>query len=130
MNEEHTIYLFKKYPKLFPAEDRKDPMKSLLYFGFECSDGWFKLIDKLCKDIQKEIDDNKVKQITVVQVKEKFSRLRYYVDCGTDKILNLIDKAEKESCKICEECGNPAEIRDDVGWWKTLCDSCYKKKMK
>lgn len=131
MNEEHTNYLFKRYPKLFPVKDRRDPKKSLLYFGFECSDGWFELINKLCEDIQKEIDNDKqLEQITVVQIKEKFSRLRYYVDFGNQKIFDLIRKAESESGKICEECGNPGKLRDDLGWWKTLCDVCYGKRRK
>jgi len=131
MNKKHTNYLFKKYPKLFPVKDRNDLKRSLMGFGFSCGDGWFELIDKLCGDIQKEIDDDEQnEQITVVQIKEKFGGLRYYSDYGTKKIFDLIRKAEEQSYKTCEECGNPGKLRDDLGWWKTLCDVCYGKRRK
>ena len=44
-----------------------------------------------------------------------------------EKISDRIDKAEIESYKICETCGDPGE-RCGGGWIKTLCDSCNKGK--
>lgn len=57
----------------------------------------------------------------VLQVKEKFGGLRFYVGSASDAVHARIADAEKESTKICEECGLPGVIRDG-GWLKTLCE--------
>jgi len=44
----------------------------------------------------------------------------------TEKICDLIDKAERDSYKICETCGEPGKARGR-GWVQTLCDACDKK---
>jgi hypothetical protein len=95
--------------------------------------------------------------IMVVQVKEKFGGLRFYLDDGTvrvdfiglgsltvpaeqehldeDRTLQLtafkklVDEAEAESFSICEDCGAPAEPRPG-GWIHTLCEPCLKKRRK
>lgn len=51
---------------------------------------------------------------------------RKFISSKVEKISSLISKAESESYKICEECGNPGEPKSD-GWIKTLCDSCQEK---
>ena len=45
MNDDHYKYLCETFPKLF----KKGPF----YSGFECGDGWFNLIKKLCEDYPK-----------------------------------------------------------------------------
>lgn len=59
----------------------------------------------------------------VVQVKEKFATLRYYMSASTDKMEDMIREAEQESAVTCEECGQPGVCRSG-GWLKTLCDKC------
>ena len=49
-------YLCTKYPKLF-VNRKKGKMESCMFWGFECGDGWFSLIDGLCAQIQHEIDN-------------------------------------------------------------------------
>jgi hypothetical protein len=107
--------LFALYPKLFPNGRKVDPMLSLMCFGFECDDGWYKLIKKLCKDITATGD-----KCTVVQVKEKFGGLRFYIEAGSSKVYELISKAESDSFKICEVCGKPGKV-EGTGWFKTVC---------
>ena len=70
------------------------------------------------------------KNIPISQVKEKFGRLRIYVD-GEDKTLDeAIRLAESASGHICERCGNSGEIRKNSrGWFKTTCDECYEGSM-
>lgn len=41
-----------------------------------------------------------------------------------EKIFELIDYAENQSCKICEVCGSPGRIRN-YGWLKCLCIKHY-----
>jgi hypothetical protein len=58
----------------------------------------------------------------VLQVKEKFGGLRYYVNCRKEEaIRQRIGAAQEESFPICEVCGQPGTLREN-GLIKTLCD--------
>jgi ribosomal protein L37AE/L43A len=63
------------------------------------------------------------------QVKSKFGGLRFYMTHSTDKMEDLIRKAERRSETICEKCGQPGKMRDG-GWIWTLCDECDKQRKK
>ena len=101
--------LIDKYPKLL----------SDLYFGVECGDGWFDLINTLCEDIIR-VDPTAI----ATQVKEKFGTLRFYVSAAEDEVFDLIDKAECVSGSICEQCGEPGKRASNNMWLKTLCKKC------
>lgn len=58
---------------------------------------------------------------TVVQVKEKFGTLRFYINAGTDEHYNYITFAEVMSAVTCETCGAPGKRRGR-GWIYTACD--------
>jgi len=122
MNEDKDEQLFRKYPDLF--RHRHDHAHSMMGAGFCCGDGWFDLIDKLLFSIQ-SYPYPKDSPVEVVQVKEKFGGLRFYIEGGDNQVHKLIALAEGESFRICEECG----CRDDVitggkFWAKTLCKTC------
>lgn len=88
--------------------------------AIECvGKGWSGLINELYDAIP---EDTKV-----VQVKEKFGGLRFYVDSATEEFNNLIDDCEKRSYTICEQCGKEGKIREDRAWILTLCDECNSK---
>jgi hypothetical protein len=90
--------------------------------GFFCvGNGWFGLIKSLINDLT-ELGWNK----ETTQVKEKFGGLRFYINAGSDEIHQRILQAEKESYKVCEKCGEPGELRKDIGWYFTLCDTHHK----
>jgi len=115
-------YLFNTYPNLFPNGRKADPMESLMRFGFP-DDGWYDLINDLCK----KITDTGI-GVTVVQAKEKFGGLRFYVDfhAGVTKeqselVYTLISEAEAKSEVTCELCGKEGKLRGG-GWIKCLCD--------
>jgi hypothetical protein len=56
MNKKNTKYLIEKYPKIF--QDYNKPMtETCMCWGFECGDGWFKIIDSLCSAIQHRVDN-------------------------------------------------------------------------
>jgi hypothetical protein len=58
MKEELDRKLCEKYPEIF--KDRNADMKTtLMCWGFECGDGWFNIIDRLCDNIQWRIDARK-----------------------------------------------------------------------
>jgi len=63
---------------------------------------------------------------TVLQVKEKFGGLRFYVSSTTSAFYRVVDEMENVSYSICETCGNAGSLRSDRSWIKTLCDDCAK----
>lgn len=119
MNKEHTATLKEEHPILYGGIN-----------GFDCGDGWFSLLRELSQRIEainrQFISDNE--RVVVMQVKEKFGGLRFYVNSSTMDIYRLIAEAEERSFKVCEECGEEGVLRKE-GWWRTLCDGCHKKKI-
>ena len=65
-------------------------------------------------------------KIVVVQVKEKFGVLCYYVD-RSDKVINeVIENASSLSSMTCETCGSPGRTRRG-SWIRVLCDDHAKE---
>ena len=123
MKDELDKLLCERYPKMF-VNRNSSMQESCMYWGFECGDGWFDLIDELCGNIQRYIDQNprlNVPQVEVEQVKEKFGTLRFYVRGGDDLTRGMIWFAESMSGRICETCGKPGKRRGH-GWIYTACD--------
>ena len=89
---------------------------------FQVSLGWNLIIKNLIRDLIK-LGWNK----EVIQVKEKFGGLRFYINEGTDEIHQRIGQAELESMKTCEITGRPGKLRTDIGWYRTLCDEEYER---
>jgi hypothetical protein len=87
---------------------------------FVVGSGWNLLIKNLIQDLIR-LGWNK----EVIQVKEKFGGLRFYINEGTDEIHQRIGQAELESMKTCEITGRPGKLRTDIGWYRTLCDEEY-----
>lgn len=133
MTPEKQDQLYERYPELFAYAKSKESREPIAW-GITCDDGWFNLIDTLCSYLMKMQERAKnEKPIRVVQVKEKFGMLRFYVSGvpkssdATSDVLNpffsVIHFTESLSSQICEKCGNAGTLREG-GWWRTLCDSC------
>ena len=137
-------YLCKKYPKIF-ADRNKSPMESCMHWGLAVNNGWFYLIDALCDRIQQHIDqhnecvdegyewavkEGKIPQVVALQVKEKFSGLRFYYSGGDKYIEGVVSMAEDFSYRICEECGRMDETigRNQKGWIVTTCEDHRRNK--
>ena len=109
-----------------------NPTETCMYWGFECGDGWYKLIDRLSAQLE-EINAglDKDDRIEAAQVKEKFGGLRFYTNGVPTKVGSLVDtlirKAEKESYETCERCGGEGKP-NSCGWISTLCEKCRKQK--
>ena len=121
MKSELEDKLFTEYPLLFPS--RTNIQSSCMGFGFECGDGWYSLIDSLCLSIQNYVSSNKKPQPVVVQVKEKFGTLRFYIEGSDDLIDGMIWFAETLSGRICELCGRPGSVNKS-GWLACRCAGC------
>jgi hypothetical protein len=135
MNELLDNYLCKKYPKIF-VERNLSEMVSAMGQGFCCGDGWFFIINSLCDRIQIYIDNHnywhdkgspgaeeKIEQVVALQVKEKFSGLRFYCKGGDNHTAGLVDMVEHLSYDICEVCGKGDQTigRNIDGWVRTTC---------
>jgi len=125
MKAELDKQLSETYPKIFVNRD-KDMTESCMYWGMSVGDGWYDLIDTLCRNIQNYIDHNStetnpIPQLVAEQVKEKFGTLRFYTSGGDRLIDGMIWFAESMSGRICETCGKPGSLRQS-GWIVTLCD--------
>jgi hypothetical protein len=127
MSPEKERTIFERWPHWF--RDAGDLRLSLMSWGFTCGDGWYDIIYQLCERLEPlvaALDDGGA-AFQVVQVKEKFGGLRFYVDDANDEIHSAIEAACELSVKTCEVCGNPGSCeQDETGWWKTLCISCRK----
>ena len=121
MRAELQQQLYDKYPRIFAPKSR-DPRKSCMVWGIECGDGWFSLLDSLCRFLQYYTDNNKVEQVVAQQVKEKFGGLRFYYSGGNDFVPGAVCMAETLSESTCEECGAPGRIEGE-GWLTALCDT-------
>jgi len=83
MKKKLELQLVEKYPVIF-QEYGRDMRKTCMYWGFECGDGWYHIIDFLCQAINSLIKDKDIKVIAH-QVKEKFGGLRFYYGIETQQ---------------------------------------------
>jgi len=118
MTPELEQELYAKYPKIFPNGSNT----------MACEDGWYTLIDTLCKCIQSYIDsDSTVTQVIVQAVKEKFGVLRVYTQGGDAYTHGMTAFAEALSQHTCEICGAPGETTGSSGL-ATRCENCMHAK--
>jgi len=96
------------------------------YTFFEFESGWY---DLLISTIETLISMGWTKNI--YQAKEKFGKLRIYIDINEPNYNNLTDvlaNVEIKSSVICEFCGShSAHMRKQRHWIRTLCDECDSK---
>lgn len=90
---------------------------------FECGDGWFEVLKALAQKVEEGRKAKRIPKVPkVVQVKEKFGRLRVYT-FGYDPVVDsLIKEAEEAAWTVCEVCGKAGSLRRRGGWLSTLCD--------
>ena len=139
--------LVKTYPEIF-SQYGGDPKQTLMAFGMECGDGWFDLIDTICKAIQNQTEHmnylwpNLKFRLVAVQVKEKYGTLRFYNDFiyadgleehDRDKLEKYINQvngmvsfAEFMSGRICEVCGQKGSL-DGGSFPRCRCKECENK---
>jgi hypothetical protein len=110
MNPDLTQKLLDKYPKLFSNQH---------FWGFECGDGWYDILDHLCGAIKEYTYDGD--EVYVDQIKEKFGKLRFYLSREDDVMHGMVTLAEYMSAHTCEICGERGKTRDG-SWYVTLCD--------
>lgn len=116
-------YLATKYRHLFTNESRNP----VAMFGFECAEGWYDILHQLITHIDQYLNHKYKGEKTdfeIVQIKEKFGGLRFYVHNADDVIHELIRFAEHLSYQTCEYCGSNQDVMRSKGWIVTACKSC------
>lgn len=117
MHQELDKVLCSDYPQIFVAKPQSDHPT----FGFECGNGWYKLIDAACSLIQSEVNTRHFEQFRATQVKEKFGGLRFYHRGGTKYATSAISLVEALSLHVCEICGALGKGVSLFGWMQTRC---------
>lgn len=104
------------YPELWKNEVKEYPVER---YGLGVGAGWWPLVAELTREIL-EIDRASGRTSKLVQIKEKFGGLRFYLQETTHDHWEAISQAESRSLETCETCGAPGKMYSD-GWMKTLC---------
>ena len=130
MKTELERQLIQQFPEMFQGV-KKPLRESLMGFGCECGDGWYGLIEQVCLDIK-----YLKTPIEWTQIKEKFGGLRMYFrflgypkQAEVDEVYKVIDRAEEQSFKICEQCGEVGKRQTDHYWVRTECDACRERRV-
>lgn len=128
---EYANQLHAKYPEIF--QSRNNPPTAMSnHVGVHR--GWWPLIEKACLVLEKWRKE--VPDIHFSQIKEKFARLRIYVDGSfsneqAQSIYNDLEEIADESDTICEYCGtkeNVTKTAPNGFWLHTICQECLQKK--
>jgi hypothetical protein len=99
----------------------------LLDAVIECEDGWYKLIDKFCRKMERKYKS----AVSINNIEQRTGTLRFvftFHAVGNNllkhtKILKLILDTELKSEKTCEVCGKRAKLRlSDDKFVFVLCD--------
>lgn len=110
----------------FPDPDLRLSERYPLLIGsmsVECGPGWFPLIDALCNALNNSVLLHGGPPPHVLQIKEKFGKLRFYARDVNDYQHGLIDMACALSSRICEQCGQPGVLMVSGGYFHTACDA-------
>ena len=99
-------------------------------WGDEVGEGWGPIVME-CHRQLKHLDPG----YRISQIKQKFGGLRYYFDSSYDfeNIIHdvmdsVVQAAEARCAYTCEVCGTGGRLRNNSGWYKTLCDEHAKDK--
>ena len=123
MRKELEQRLVERYPTWFNIGG--DIRYTAMPRGFTHGDGWFDILWRLCEDLEPlvaEFERTSGLKFEVLQVKEKFGGLRFYVNCRRNEAIGeRIGAAMQESFRTCEVCGQPGRLWEGR-WIRTLCD--------
>ncbi len=120
MKQELERNLQRRFPRFF-RDLYGDPHKTCMSHGCEFADGWYRLLERLCEELEPVAPP----EFQFDQVKEKFARMRVHASGGNEETKRLIRHAREESLRVCEECGATEVVTTEwVDWLRTLCRLC------
>jgi hypothetical protein len=113
--EEMNVYLASIGGLNRTYREDKGPILDSKAFGV--GEGWLHLIKDMIEELIALGWDKRL-----LQCKEKFGGLRFYIETYPEGGQDVISKYEKLSHETCEECGIEASPSKINGWIHTLCD--------
>lgn len=131
MKQELDDQLCREFPNLY-RQRNSDMRETAMCWGFECNSGWFQLLYDLSKNLEQEIlklPEKVQEHYCASQVKEKYGTLRFYTHGETDEMSFWIREAENKSNITCEICGELGSNKEINGWYQTLCQKHYFKRI-
>lgn len=115
--------LIRSYPRLF-AQSKGNPLV-VPYRGIECGEGWFGILEKLCKGVQAHVDEKNTNQVIFVRVKQKFGGLRIDTIGADDYVYGMLEMARAILSTTCIRCSMPGELDWVKGGWRiVVCPAC------
>jgi hypothetical protein len=139
MSPELEMKLVSEFPSFF-RDYHGNPTQTCMAWGCDIGDGWYTLLHDLCVKLKPldtwdfgpykghELGASEWK-FYFTQIKEKWGQLRIYSAGTTKEMYDLIEQAEKESYKTCEQCGSKENVTIAARptWILTLCKKCDPK---
>ncbi|MEK6885154.1 MAG: hypothetical protein AABY22_36320 [Nanoarchaeota archaeon] len=111
MKKELELKLEQDFPYLF-KDLYGDKTKTCIGRGIECGDGWEPIIRRVCFWLDLYHSDSSIAQsIYFTQIKEKFGKLRIYINQNYKIVHELIFFYESISIFVCDVCGQPGELK-------------------
>ncbi len=83
--------------------------------------GWSELIDHALTQITAALSPPELAEIQIVQIKEKFGRVRIYLAAAPSRAMEIADQAGHASAHTCQECGKPGQTYNYGGYFATHC---------
>ncbi|KAK0460471.1 uncharacterized protein EV420DRAFT_212004 [Desarmillaria tabescens] len=105
-----------EYPSLFTDSEMQR-------WALTCGRGWEGLVRQVCEELKRRGSG-----VVFTQIKEKFGKLRIYVDSGDEEMRRYLWEMEEKSGKVCETCGAEGRLADSSGWYFATCEECARKR--
>jgi hypothetical protein len=112
MDSQKTNELYKKFPHLY--RERTAPLESSgMAWGFQCEDGWYKIIYEMSKQIAKISGDGEFAPAISLVSKHEDGTLYVAVSNITPPVADIVTRATEKSRLTCELCSySPAFLRN------------------
>ena len=111
MNKHNTDELYKKFPHLY--RERTAPLESSkMAWGFQCEDGWYKIIYEMSRKIQKLSGEGDFAPAITEVTKNTDGTLHVEARNLMPAVATVITAAQEQSKLTCELCSySPAFLR-------------------
>ena len=129
MDNEKTDQLYERFSHFY--RERSAPLaSSKMAWGFQCEDGWYKILYDMSKKITKLSSVGLLAPAAVEVARWPDGTLRVEVRNLTPPVADIITSAREQSRLTCEYCSySPAFVREDGRATKghVVCGRCIKK---
>ena len=129
MDSQKTNELYEKFPHLY--RERTAPLESShMPWGFQCENGWYKIIYEMSKKIDKISTEGEHAPAISLVSRHEDGTLYVAVSNTTPPVADIVTRATEQSRLTCEFCAyTPAFLRTTKGPHKghIACGRCLRK---